>query len=167
MLPPDMMNGSYELRDLDHATVGQLYEGKLVIDKTYGHAAYGCGSCCGYSTVVFGPNRFSGPPGNNFSDFIHATQQCGGYIDVVTHRVRLGQQQHRSRDASEFDLAHGRHRTGDGGVKALLKSNHPEPSGNCQTRTFTPQQSLKVVSVVVSIQSSGTAATDNAAGRAL
>jgi hypothetical protein len=33
-LPPDVMNGSYEIRDADHATVGQLYEGKLVIDKT-------------------------------------------------------------------------------------------------------------------------------------
>jgi hypothetical protein len=32
-VPPDTMSGSYELRDLDHGYVGQLYEGKLVIDK--------------------------------------------------------------------------------------------------------------------------------------
>jgi hypothetical protein len=50
-LPPGTMTGSYELRDLDHATVGQLYEGKLVLDKMFGHAAYGCGSCCGYDAV--------------------------------------------------------------------------------------------------------------------
>lgn len=30
--------GSYELRDIDHPGVGLLYEGKLTIDKTYGHA---------------------------------------------------------------------------------------------------------------------------------
>jgi hypothetical protein len=32
-LPPDTMTGSYELRDLDHATVGLLYEGKLMFVK--------------------------------------------------------------------------------------------------------------------------------------
>ena len=42
------MTGSYELRDLDHQMVGLLYEGKLVIDKTFGHASYGCAGCCGY-----------------------------------------------------------------------------------------------------------------------
>jgi hypothetical protein len=41
------------LRDLDHAYVGQLYEGKLVIDKTYGHAAYGCMICCGHNPPFF------------------------------------------------------------------------------------------------------------------
>jgi hypothetical protein len=62
-LPPDTMTGSYELRDLDHALVGSLYEGKLVIDKTYGHAAYGCGACYGYYGTKLTPNPFSGPPG--------------------------------------------------------------------------------------------------------
>jgi hypothetical protein len=64
-LPPDTMTGSYELRDLDHAYVGHLYEGKLVIDKTYGHAAYGCGNCCGYNPPYFGTDhmRFDRFPG--------------------------------------------------------------------------------------------------------
>ena len=62
-LPPDTMMGSYELRDLDHATVGQLYEGKLIIDKTYGHASYGCGTCCGDGVPTLLPNPFGGPPG--------------------------------------------------------------------------------------------------------
>ncbi len=83
-LPPGTMSGSYELRDLDHATVGQLYEGKLVIDKTYGHAAYGCGSCCGYDTVVFDPTTFGGPPGIDNPEIIHANDTCSGTVDDVT-----------------------------------------------------------------------------------
>jgi hypothetical protein len=77
-LAPDIMTGSYELRDLDHQTVGQLYEGKLVIDKTYGHAAYGCATCCGYSPPTLPPNPFGGPPGINNDDVMPSTEQCGG-----------------------------------------------------------------------------------------
>jgi len=84
VLPADTMNGSYELRDLDHGTIGQLYEGKLVIDKTYGHASYGCGSCCGYSNVALDPNPFAGPPGINNNDSIWGTEECGGGLEDLT-----------------------------------------------------------------------------------
>jgi len=84
VLPPDAMNGSYELRDLDHATVGQLYEGKLVIDKTYGHASYGCSNCCGMGIPSLIPSPFGGPPGIDNQDFIHSTEQCSGFVDDVT-----------------------------------------------------------------------------------
>jgi len=84
VLPLDTMTGSYELRDLDHATLGQLYEGKLVIDKTYGHAAYGCGSCCGYDGVAFDPGSFDGPPDIDNQDFVHANDTCSGTVDDVT-----------------------------------------------------------------------------------
>jgi hypothetical protein len=33
-----------------------LYEGKVVTDKTYGHATYGCMICCGYRGVSFNPD---------------------------------------------------------------------------------------------------------------
>jgi hypothetical protein len=42
------MMGSYELRDLIDRGVGNLYEGKVIVDKTFGHVAYGCATCCGY-----------------------------------------------------------------------------------------------------------------------
>jgi len=77
-LAPDTMTGSYELRDLDHQTVGQLYEGKLVIDKTYGHAAYGCGTCCGYGIPTLLPDPFGGPAGINNIDEMDSVEQCGG-----------------------------------------------------------------------------------------
>lgn len=83
-LPPDTTMGSYELRDLDHATIGQLYEGKLVIDKTFGHAAYGCGSCCGYDAVVLDPDPFQGPLGIESNDYIYANDTCAGDQEDVT-----------------------------------------------------------------------------------
>jgi hypothetical protein len=144
-LPPDAMNGSYEISDLDHATVGHLYEGKLVIDRTYGHAAYGCSRCCGQSNPRLAPNPFSGPPGLNFGDVINADDSCGGYVVDVTdsgynwassntavatlpsptlHTVAVGQ--------------------ASGSAWIQLESNHPEPSGNCLTITSHPQQPVTV-----------------------
>jgi len=37
-IPADVTMGSYESRDLDHIGVGYLYEGKLVMDKSWGTA---------------------------------------------------------------------------------------------------------------------------------
>jgi hypothetical protein len=75
-IPADTMFGSYELRDLDHPVLGLLYEGKLVIDKTYGHAAYGCAHCCGYSKGQISPTPFSGPPGIDNMDTFQALSVC-------------------------------------------------------------------------------------------
>ena len=41
-LPADLTSGSYEIRDLTNKGVGNLYEGKIIYDKTYGHVTYGC-----------------------------------------------------------------------------------------------------------------------------
>jgi hypothetical protein len=41
-LPADLTSGSYELRDLTNKFVGTLFEGKVIYDKTYGHASYTC-----------------------------------------------------------------------------------------------------------------------------
>jgi len=47
-LPPDLASGAYRVRDLTDIAVGNLYEGKVILDKTYGHATYGYAICCGY-----------------------------------------------------------------------------------------------------------------------
>jgi len=60
-MPPDVMMGSYELRDLDHPGRGYLYEGKLIIDKTWGHGYYGCAGCCGASRAQLNPDPLGGP----------------------------------------------------------------------------------------------------------
>jgi hypothetical protein len=42
----DVMSGTYELDSLGDEKSDGLFEGKLVVDKTYGYAVHGCGDCC-------------------------------------------------------------------------------------------------------------------------
>jgi hypothetical protein len=48
VLPSDLTMGSYALQDLTDRGVGNLFEGKVILDKTFGHVSYGCSTCCGY-----------------------------------------------------------------------------------------------------------------------
>ncbi len=48
VLPSDISAGAYQLREVGDTEQNALYEGKVVTDKTYGHATYGCMICCGY-----------------------------------------------------------------------------------------------------------------------
>ena len=41
VIPPDVMQGTYSIRDLKHNNVGYLFEGKINVDRTFGHAMYG------------------------------------------------------------------------------------------------------------------------------
>ncbi len=82
-LPPDLTMGSYEFRDLTHTGVGTLFEGKVIYDKTYGHVAYGCASCCGYKfpRLTFDPLGvpFQGPSPNG----VQAEDMCSyTWVDV-------------------------------------------------------------------------------------
>jgi len=49
-LPADVTSGTYDLEDLEPGLGGNLIEGKVALDKTWGHLTYGCLTCCGYST---------------------------------------------------------------------------------------------------------------------
>jgi hypothetical protein len=77
-LPADLTSGSYEFRDLTNKGVGTLFEGKVIYDKTYGHVAYGCASCCGYSSAYM--QVFYDPLGVPFQSTaqqgVNARQQC-------------------------------------------------------------------------------------------
>ena len=55
-LPSNLTTGAYQLRDLAETPSASLYEGKVVTDKTYGHATYGCMICCGYRAAQFNPD---------------------------------------------------------------------------------------------------------------
>ncbi|MCI0621409.1 MAG: hypothetical protein L0387_07030 [Acidobacteria bacterium] len=56
-LPSDLNSGAYQFFEMDSNGIGNLFEGKLIVDKTYGHAAYGCMVCCGPARglMVFDP----------------------------------------------------------------------------------------------------------------
>ncbi len=47
LLPPGLTMGAYAFQDLTDQGVGNLFEGKVILDKTFGHVAYGCAGCCG------------------------------------------------------------------------------------------------------------------------
>lgn len=49
MFPSDLNWGTYDLREPGHAGDPSLFEGKIIVDKTYGHLAYSCTACCGLS----------------------------------------------------------------------------------------------------------------------
>jgi hypothetical protein len=85
MISQAVTAGSYEVRDVDNPVHGKVYEGKLILDKTYGHAAYGCGVCCGYKWVAFDPASYSGAVGNSTADFLLAGNACTGLSDDVTY----------------------------------------------------------------------------------
>jgi hypothetical protein len=53
VLPSDLTMGAYELHDLTDRGVGNLFEGKVIVDKTFGHVAYGCATCCGYGDAPY------------------------------------------------------------------------------------------------------------------
>ena len=84
VLPPDLTSGAYRIRDLEHNPLGALYEGKVIVDKTYGHAAYGCGVCCGPDapTMAFDPLAVSI---DDYADqYVQALDSCGGGVQDFT-----------------------------------------------------------------------------------
>jgi hypothetical protein len=143
-LPPDTMTGSYELRDLDHAYVGQLYEGKLVIDKTYGHAAYGCGSCCGYDGVAFNPTSFTGPVNIDGGETINAADTCtGGIVNVTGDANDWGSSDTAVATLSKATVHTVAVGSATGSTQAKLQWAHPPA---CPQTTFGPTQPVSVMS---------------------
>ena len=83
VLPPDLTSGAYRIRDLEHNLLGALYEGKVIVDKTYGHAAYGCGVCGPDApTMAFDPLAVSI---DDYADqYVQALDSCGGGVQDFT-----------------------------------------------------------------------------------
>ena len=83
-LPPDLAWGAYQLRDLTDRALGSLFEGKLVLDKTYGHAAYGCSECCGNYPGFMLYDPIGVPVGGSADQWVEGTNQCTGAEEDVT-----------------------------------------------------------------------------------
>jgi hypothetical protein len=85
-LPANVSSGTYEIRDLTNQGVGQLFEGKVVLDKTYGHAAYGCAECCAYKpdTIGFLYQPLCMQMGSGAQQFVQGYNLCGGQYEDVS-----------------------------------------------------------------------------------
>ena len=55
VLPADLQTGAYQLMDISAHPTPSLYEGKVVTDKQWGHATYGCMVCCGNNQISQSP----------------------------------------------------------------------------------------------------------------
>jgi hypothetical protein len=72
------------VRDLTDIRSGNLYEGKVILDKTNGHAVYGCAYCCGYSGVNFYLFAACGTGvGSNFQQATATLACTGGKVDIT------------------------------------------------------------------------------------
>jgi hypothetical protein len=77
-IAPDTMAGSYEIKDLNDMQLGYLYEGKITTDETFGHATYGCGTCCGYDSTYLLPDPLNAFIGGGGDFQVYATNSCTG-----------------------------------------------------------------------------------------
>jgi hypothetical protein len=77
----------YEFDQVDDDVVGSLYEGKLILDSTYGNAAYGCANCCGYYAMGIVPDPFGIGVGFTGQDMILVENACTG---IQSYRTTLG-----------------------------------------------------------------------------
>jgi hypothetical protein len=84
VLPPDLTSGAYRLRDLEHNPLGALYEGKVIVDKTYGHAAYGCGVCCGPDAPLMAFDPLAVSIDDYADQYVQALNSCGGGVQDFT-----------------------------------------------------------------------------------
>lgn len=74
--PTDLTYGTYDIRQLKAVSGPSIFEGKIIVDKTYGHLAYGCVGCCGYISVQFFPTPYSNVVGAGTPDSILAQNSC-------------------------------------------------------------------------------------------
>lgn len=82
VLPPDLTHGSYEIRDLTTQNIGSIFEGKVILDSKYGHVAYGCAGCCGYTTPWMDPNPLDLSVGSTFGEQV-SSSECGRQVNVT------------------------------------------------------------------------------------
>ncbi len=83
VLPSDLTMGSYELQDLTDRGIGNLFEGRVILDKTFGHVAYGCAMCCGYEDPYLYWDPIGVIMGLEGDQDVWAHDSCAGVFDSV------------------------------------------------------------------------------------
>jgi hypothetical protein len=83
-LPRDLMSGAYRVRDLTDSTTGSLYEGKVIVDKTFGHVSYGCMICCGPQTPFMMYDPLTVSVGGSAVQGVETVNSCTGHLSIIT-----------------------------------------------------------------------------------
>ena len=87
-IPATTALGAYRLQQIDNLGQDYLYEGKVITDKTYGHATYGCMTCCGYTDSDYGvPFLVEDPTSVGVGDTeevdVYGPNACTGSLDLL------------------------------------------------------------------------------------
>jgi hypothetical protein len=77
-MPADLKTGAYQLIDVADRPTASLYEGKVVTDKKFGHATYGCMICCGYNGLRLNPSPVYTDIGGFAALDAEGMDACGG-----------------------------------------------------------------------------------------
>src|SRR5215469_12418472 len=83
-LPANLTFGAYRVRDLTDSTAASLYEGKVIVDKTFGHVSYGCLICCGPDTPFMMYDPLTVSVGGSARQEVEAVSSCTGRISIIT-----------------------------------------------------------------------------------
>jgi hypothetical protein len=145
LLPSGLEHGSYEFKDVNNPILGYLYEGKLVLDKTYGQATYGCGCCCPTYNTWMDP-WYLFLPGQTGQASIYAERVCTGTINVTGSAGGWWTGNSSVGGVSGTGLENGVG-PGNSSVSASLNYTGPHPeSGNCECTEFTayPESGMTV-----------------------
>jgi hypothetical protein len=84
VLPPGGAFGAYRLEEPGGTGIGNLFEGKLTLDKTYGESVYGCMTCCnpGFGQMLFNP--LGVPVAGYFLQGVWGIDACtGNQVDMT------------------------------------------------------------------------------------
>jgi hypothetical protein len=149
VIPPGTAAGSYEVRDVDDPVRGKVYEGKLILDKTFGHAAYGCGVCCGYRWAIVDPGPYEDAVGSGTADILWAANSCSAdNVDVTGDGYNWG-----SNNTSVASVA-GAYTSlvGAGSATGSAFVDLPNTSirQNCPYVTYYPTQAISAFSASLS-----------------
>lgn len=107
-IPPSVTSGSWTVRNKDNPLDPALFEGKLTIDKTYGHASYGCGNCCSPADPYMSPDPFSGLVGDYWPNTLWGWNQCDDtYWDVTGNAYNWSTTNSSVLTVSSTGMSHG------------------------------------------------------------
>ena len=149
-LPPSAASGSYEVIDLDHLGAGQVYEGKIVVDKTYGRGFYGCASCYGQNIPAFESDPASLALGNQAPDTILAYDFGEGGDDDLTDEAYSW-----TSTTSVITISSGNATAVGVGTSydsAYVQYNQNNARLNCPLKTAHPRQTHNVCAVPINFQ---------------
>ena len=76
-LPPSVMAGGYDVDNVTDKPTDGVFEGKLVVDKTYGYAVHGCLTCCPeYDSLYILDDPLNLSVGDSSSQTVWAYDSC-------------------------------------------------------------------------------------------